>query len=108
MDSGIVIAVNLLGNLGTRVRHTTFQTHSVEVTNAAGKSQLVKVDILHTDRVPSRCVREIQIAPSVVALWKNSECPYWADNRIWKKFNAAQKIQAFVGRFDEGYGVSYV
>lgn len=108
MDSGIVITVNLLGNLGTRVRHTTIQAQSAEVINASGKPQLIKVDILHTDRVPSRCVRETEITPAVVAVWKNSECPYWADSRIWKKFNAAQKIQAFVGRFDEGYGVSYV
>lgn len=107
MNSGIVISVNLPGRLEGAIKHVSTQTYSVKVFTKEQKILTLTKDILHTDRQPTKCSRKINITPSIVALWVRSECPYWMQPKFWKNFSKTEKIQAFVNRFDEGYGVSY-
>lgn len=106
--SGLIISVNLPGNLSGFTKHTTVQQYSVKTRDLkTGKDTIVTSQILHTDRVPQPCVKIININPAVVKLWKSSAIPYWETQKDWKKMSIEQKIASHVARFDEGYGVQY-
>ena len=107
MDSEIIISINLLGRLGSRVKHTTKQNYSVKVTGENGRPEIITRKILHTNRTPSVCVKEIHISPFTIKNWVDGPCPRSIDLRRWKKFNSDQKIAAHVVEFDEGLGVKY-
>lgn len=107
MDSGILITVNLLGKIGPRVKHTTKQIYSADISPIGGKPEYMTRKIEHTDRGNLSATREMNISPDVVRYWQSSECPSWSGPKTWKKLTSEQRIQAYVARFDEGYGVSY-
>lgn len=107
MDSGITIRINLLGKLGSLLKHTTKQNYSIKVTNEKGREEILTRKILHTDRQSTLAVREFHISPMVLNKWITDSCPYWVKPQLWKKFTKEQKIQAYVSSFDEGFGVTY-
>lgn len=112
MESGILISVNLPGRLGTRVEHTTYQKYTVETLSEKVKGQpqhpiIVTRNILHTNRTPSTCIREMHISPQVLTGWVEGPCPYQINLKLWKKMTQDQRIAARVALFDEGYGVKY-
>lgn len=107
MDSGILITVNLLGKIGPRVKHTTKQVYSVDVSPLGGKPEFMTRKIKHTNRVNLPATRKLNISPEVVQYWQSSECPFWAKPHIWKKLSKNQRVAAYVATFDEGYGVNY-
>lgn len=107
MDSGIVITVNLPGKIGPRVKHTTKQVYTADVTPLGGKPEHMTRKIKHTNRVNLPAARKINISGEVVQFWQNSDCPFWARPHVWKKLNKTQKLQAYVATFDEGYGATY-
>lgn len=106
--SGLIISVNLPGNLSGFTKHTTVQQHSVKTRDLKRENDIVlTAQILHTDRVPQPCVKIINIHPTIVKLWKSSVIPYWETQKDWKKMSPEQRIASHVNRFDEGYGVRY-
>jgi len=108
MESAIVVTVNLPGVLSGRVKHTTKQTGTVDVSPIGSKNpEYITRKIKHTDRTPVPCARIVPIAGTIVDAWVKSEVPFWIKAQVWKTYNKKQKIQAHVSRFDEGYGVSY-
>lgn len=107
-DAAIIISVNLPGKLGSLLKHTTKQNYSVKVTNPrTQQTEILTRKIRHTDRIPSKCIREIQISPRVLKGWIDGPPPRHIDLKKWKKLNDEQKIAAYVDTFDEGYGVKY-
>lgn len=108
MESGILLTVNLQGRVIGCVKHTTKQTVTVDVTPIGIKhTELMTRKIKHSDRIASSCVRKMRISSEVVAYWQSSECPYWSKESQWKNMNKKQRLEAYVKRFDEGFGVSY-
>ena len=106
--SGIIVSVNLPGSLSGYVKHETMQQHSVKTRDLKRENDIVlTAQILHSDRVPQRCVRVINISPVVVKSWQIGLNPYWVTLKDWKKMSSEQRIASHVSRFDEGYGVSY-
>lgn len=107
-DSGILITVNLLGQLSPRVAHTTKEVVSVNITPiGSNKSKVITRKIAHTSRIPTPCTKEVQITPNILAYWESSNCPVWSNLSTWKKMNKKQRVESYVSRFDEGYGVKY-
>lgn len=101
----IVITTNLKGNLKGAQKHTTYQSHSVEVGN--GKNRLVITkDILHTDREEQLAIRKTNISSEVIANWLGN-APSWERPKHWKLMSDNQKIKSYLKSFDEGYGVSF-
>lgn len=108
MDSEIIISINLLGRLGSRVEHTTYQKYTVDtLDDKTHRPITITRNILHTNRTPSSCVKEIHISPAVIQKWITDPCPHWVKPQLWKKFGREQRIYAYVASFDEGYGVFF-
>ena len=106
MNNGLVITIKLLGRINGSVRHTETQTIRTSTT-VKGKKQFENVKILHTDRGNQECVQKINISPEVVDFWTSNSNPFWVNTRDWKRMNKNQRIESYVARFDEGYGVSF-
>lgn len=103
----IIISVNLLGKLGSRVKHTTLQKYTAIISDKKVGSRAITKEILHTDRIPSKCMRKITIPSNVVKYWVEGPCPIWINIKKWKKLSSDQRINLYVSSFDEGYGVKY-
>ncbi len=104
----ISLIVNLPGVLGGRVKHTTKQVGSVDVSLIGSKTpQIITRKILHTDRTPVPCGRYMIISTAVQQEWEKSSCPTWANPKTWKTLSKRQKVVAFLFSFDEGYGISF-
>jgi len=107
MESGLLITIYLKGKLSGPVSHTTKQIVKVDVSKKDDKHP--KWDtrkILHTDRTETLCYKKLVISEDIVNVWC-SECPFWERQPSWKSMKSKQKIESYVNRFDEGYGVSY-
>jgi hypothetical protein len=108
MELAIVVTVNLPGVLNGRVKHTTKQTGTVNISPVGSKNpEWITRKIKHTDRTPVPCVRIVPIAGEIVTAWVKNDAPYWIKPQLWRIMNKKQKIQIHVSRFDEGYGVSF-
>lgn len=108
MDTGLLISINLPGQIGPPVAHTTKQVFSCKMPiTETDKSGILTRKIKHTNRGTQICTRELRISPAVVSHWKNGDCPIWADPRMWKKLNKEERVLAYVKTFDEGLGVKY-
>lgn len=104
--SSIIVTVNLEGIIGGNVSHTTFQRHTIALSEEFGSS-MTKV-IKHTDREVSVCKRVFQVPSNVVKSWvKDATAPYWEKPSDWAKMSEEQRVYSHVQRFDEGFGVSY-
>lgn len=108
MESGIVVTINLPGVMGGRVKHTTKQTGTVDVSPVGSKNpEWITRKIKHTDRPPTPCARIVPISGETVTGWVKGDAPYWIKPQAWKSYSKKQKIEAHLSRFDEGFGVSY-
>lgn len=108
MENSIVVTINLPGTLGGRVKHTTKQIGSVDISPIGSKTpEWITRKIKHTDRTPGSCVRIVPISGIIVTSWVKGDAPHWIKPQVWKKLNKQQRIDAYLTRFDEGYGVSY-
>ena len=102
MIAGIVVTVDLAGEVSGMVSHTTKQKHTIKL----DKGYESKV-ILHTDREPTPCHKVIRIDESVVREWVSDDPPEWADPRRWRNLNDGQRIVYYIANFDEGHGVTF-
>lgn len=102
----ITISIILPGRLGTRLPHTTKQNFSAKITGKNNHPEILTAEILHTDRIPSDCVKKIRIPNSITTKWI-TEVPTWSNVKSWKKFSDEQKLTLYVNSFDEGYGAYY-
>lgn len=100
---GILINVNLQGNLEGCVMHFSTQRNTVQLQ----KGKYVSNNILHTDRKETKCVRTIRISEEVANIWQSKEVPTWSNPRSWGKLSPKQRIQSHISSFDEGCGVSF-
>lgn len=108
MESAIVATINLPGVLSGRVKHTTKQTGTVDVSPIGAKNpEWITRKIKHTDRPITSCVRIVPISGAVVTNWVKGEAPYGVKPQIWRTLNKKQKIEVHLSRLDEGYGFSY-
>lgn len=108
MESGIVVTINLPGVLGGRVKHTTKQIGTVDVSPLGSKNpEWITRKIKHTDRTPVQCARIFPVSEETVTSWVKGDAPYWVKPQIWKKLNKNQKIEVHLSRWDEGFGFSY-
>lgn len=106
MDVGLTLIINLAGQIGPPLKHTTKQVFSANVSKTTKPEILIR-KIKHTNRGTLPATRVMKISPAVVYSWKFGECPYWSDPKIWKKLSAKQRVEMHASRFDEGYGVSF-
>ncbi len=103
----ILITINLQGQINGCVKHTTKQEVKVNTAKVGDKfSKIVTKKILHTDRKDSLCVKKIKIDEKILNIWA-IECPAWEKPSWWKNLKKKQRIESYVKRFDEGFGVSY-
>lgn len=102
-----MITVNLPGRLGPPVKHTTEQKCAMRLLSPNGTAEYISRKILHTDREPLPCIKQISISADVVSYWERGECPSWHKPQIWKKLNAKQRVDAYVATFSEGLGAFY-
>lgn len=108
MESAIVVTVNLPGVLSGRVKHTTKQVGTVDVSPVGSKTpEWITRKIKHTDRTPVPCARIVPITGEVVTSWVKGDAPYWIKPQFWRTMSKKQKIQANISRLDEGYGVTF-
>ena len=108
MASEILLVINLPGQIGGCVKSEDKQSSTVDVTPLDPKhSVFFTREITHTDRKNTVCYRTLRINEETVASWQSNECPHWAKDSIWKKISKKQRMEAFIKRFDEGYGINY-
>lgn len=108
MESGILLTINLQGRIGGCVKHTTKQIVTVDVTPVGSKHpEIISRKIKHTDRESVACVKKLRISQEVVDGWQNGEAPFWVKPYTWKGMNKKQRLEAYLNRFDEGFGISY-
>ena len=104
----ILITVNLQGRINGCVKSTTKQEVKVDIAKVTDKfPKFVVKKILHTDRNSSVCVKKTRIEENVLRGWASHECPNWEKPSRWKDMSKKQRIESYVKRFDEGFGVSY-
>lgn len=108
MKNGITIKINLIGVIGPPVKHIHKQTVSVNVAPVGqSKPEMLTRKIKHTDRRPTVATKVTNISPQILNRWVFGDCPYWEDQKSWKKMSNEQRIESYVMRFDEGFGVTY-
>jgi len=107
MDAGLIIFINLPGQIGPMKKHDEKQTFSADVSPIGAKPEILTRKIKHVDRGTQTCMKQLKIAASTVDFWKYGDCPIWADPKIWKKLSPNQRVFAYVQTFDEGYGVTF-
>ena len=100
MNNGIVLTVNLQGQLGKSV------IKEEAIQHRHGESLLTK-HITYLGKEESKCVRKTNISEEVVAGWIGGKSPFFIKEFIWKNMSKPQRLKAWVERFDEGYGVSF-
>ncbi len=104
----ILITVKLQGRINGCVKHTTKQEVKVDISNPKDKfPKFINKKILHTDRGSNPCVKKIKINENILSGWLHGECPSWEKPSKWKVMNKKQRLESYVNRFDEGFGVSY-
>ena len=107
-NSGILLTVKLKGKIGGPVKHTEKQNITVDISPVGSKRpEWSSRKITHNDRSEQECCRKCMINENIVKSWENSECPYWEHPVAWKNFSEEKKVQSFLSRYDEGYGISY-
>lgn len=103
----ILITVNLQGRINGCVKHTTKQEVRVDISKPEDKfPKFINKKILHTDRGDSVCTKKLKIDESILKIWTN-ECPSWEKIGHWKVLSKNQRINSYVKRFDEGFGVTW-
>ena len=109
MSSAILITVKLRGQLGGPKKHVDKQTVSVDVSPIGSKRvEIMTRKIDFTERGYSECCRKTRISEEVVSEWENSSCPQTVKNpSVWSKMTKKQKVEFYVERHNEGFGVSY-
>lgn len=107
MNNGIIITVNLPGRLEGRVSHTETQTVRVQKQKPGQRPYWTNKTILHSDRKETTCYKRTRINEETVNDWVTGSAPFWIRPRDWTRLTRNQKIEAYVVRFDEGYGVSH-
>lgn len=100
---GLLIVVNLLGNIEGCIKHTNRQKNTVKTKSNESVSKV----ILHSDRNATKCFKTIKISEKVLQYWKSEDFPSWENQRSWKKKKKDQRIESYVDQFDEGFGVTY-
>ena len=100
--NGIILKVNLQGQLEGTVKSNSEKQVSIR----KGKLLLSKT-IIHTDRIPTTCVRKTNISEEVAKEWIGGKAPFWEKDFIWKNMSKKQRIGSHVKRFDEGFGTSF-
>ena len=104
----ILLKVHLKGQISGFQKHTDRKIVTVDVTPIGSKHpETVSKNILHTDRVSTECSRNTRISEDAVKNWASAECPFWEKPHVWKTLSRIKKIESFLKRFDEGYGISY-
>ena len=108
MYNGIILTVNLSGTIGGFTKHVDFQEVTIDCTPLKSQSKLLmKTDILHNNRINSKCTRKELIPGEVAQAWVRGESPYWEKKFIWKSMNQKQRLQSYLKRSDEGFGFTY-
>ena len=108
MYNGMILTVNLCGNIGGFTRHIDMQEVAIDCTPAKSHSKLfLKTAILHNNRVNNKCIRKELITGEVAQAWVCGESPYWEKKFIWKSMNQKQRLQSYLRRSDEGFGFTY-
>lgn len=108
MNQGLLLTINLRGQISGPTRHTDKQSVTVDVSPVSSSRPIFETrKILHNDRFPSTCVKKMKISEESVDAWQSSECPFWAKPVIWTNATKKQRLEAHLSRFDEGYGYSY-
>lgn len=103
MHNSIIVTVFLRGAIGGCVKSVDKQVHSVLVNHGV----VLTKEIIHTNRVPSDCVRQFNVDGDLISKWVTGDCPYWENPRDWKKMNSNRRLISYVKGFDEGYGVTF-
>lgn len=107
MFNGIILTVNLVGQICGPVKKHENQNVSVDATPDKSKAKLIiNTEICHTDRAQSPCTRKTIISGDVVKIWSR-ECPPWEKKFIWENLKSKQRIMSYLKRFDEGFGFSF-
>lgn len=108
MNNGITIIINLQGRIGESVAHTQKQSWSFSYTDKkTGRTKTETRRILHSDRKVQECYKRTTISSEVVNDWIYGKCPNFVSPKVWKVANLEQKLQLYVNRYDEGFGVKY-
>ena len=105
--NGVIININLKGRLEGSVKHVDTEKVRVNVSEIGQKPFYKYVEINHTSRKDSPCVKKCSIDQDTVSFWTSDVVPVWSDQKTWKKLTKEQKLAKYVERFDEGYGVSF-
>ena len=106
--AAILLTINLQGRINGSVKHTDKQEVKVNVSKSNDKfPKFLTKRITHSDRGNSICVQKLKIEENVVNKWQSNECPHWEKSNKWKNMTKKQRIESYINRFDEGYGVSY-
>lgn len=104
----ILITVNLQGRINGSVKHADKQEVKVDISKVSDKfPKFIVKKIKHTDRGISPCVKKIKITEDILQYWQSNNCPYWEKSNHWKVLNKKQRIESYIKRFDEGFGVTY-
>lgn len=105
----LIITVFLKGKLKGPVLHTTKQSVTVDISKVGAKyPEYITRKILYTDRGEFEAYRKLLISEEVVKFWISNECPYWEKPYKWKSLKTNQRLQSYIDRFDEGFGVSFI
>lgn len=105
--NGIIININLKGRLEGPVKHVDTEIVRANVAEINQKSFYKDVEINHTSRKESPCIKKCTIDEDTVSFWTSDVVPIWSDQKTWKRLTKDQKLSKYVERFDEGYGVSF-
>lgn len=108
MGLGVLLTINLKGNLSGFKKHVDNQIVTVDVSEVGAKHpNFISRKIKHSDRYPSECVRKVRVSEEVVNEWNKPDCPHWEKPAQWKSMSKDQRFKSHINRYDEGFGVKY-
>ena len=123
MNNGIILIVNLQGVLGKKESNSSSRNLQRRMlASPYQRAVLNKKRVIVNYATPvghfiapnnfkaseeQKCVRKTNISEEVVNSWVSSKAPHFVKDFIWKNMSKAQRLKAWVERFDEGFGVSF-
>ena len=106
ITNAIVIKVNLVGTINTRIRKEPQRVGFRKGLNNDGK--LVEMPIYHSDATVNEAYRRTNISSEVVEFWQSlAGNTVGISPSLWKKMTPIYRLNQHIKSFDEGFGVSY-
>ena len=120
MENGIILTVNLQGVYSSPVSYKSSKKIVSKVKSSPFEKGVWKKGKVHyetpknhfvapnnfEERTTQDCCRKTHITGEVINDWVKT-CPQWEKAGNWKHLSKKAKIESYIHKFDEGFGVSY-